>query len=201
MIALAGDQRRAERAHDAGDIRADHAAAGDFLECAEHRVIIEGTALDHDVLAERAGGGYLDDLEQGILDDRVGKAGRNVGHLRALLLGLLDLGVHEDRAARAEVDRMLREQGRSGKILDGVVERLGKGLDEGPAAGGAGLVQRDGIDGMILDADALHVLSADIENAVHIRVEELRGIVMRDGLDLAVIEQEGSLEQRLAIAR
>ena len=53
---------------------------------------------------------------------------------------------------------------------------------------------------MIANADALHILPADIENAVHVRVEKCGGFIVGDGFDLAVIEQEGGLQQRLAVA-
>ena len=46
----------------------------------------------------------LHDLKESILYDRKSNARRNVGDLRPLLLRLLDLGIHEDRAARAEID-------------------------------------------------------------------------------------------------
>ena len=51
---------------------------------------------------------------------------------------------------------------------------------------------------MIANADALHILPADVQNAVDVRVEEGSGLIVRDGLDLTVIEQEGGLQQRLA---
>ncbi len=53
---------------------------------------------------------------------------------------------------------------------------------------------------MVLDADALHILAADIKDAVDVRVEKLRSIIVRDRLDLAVVQHEGRLEQSLAVA-
>ena len=52
---------------------------------------------------------------------------------------------------------------------------------------------------MIANADALHILPADVQNAVDVWIEEGSGLIVRDGLDLAVIEQEGGLQQRLAV--
>ncbi len=49
LVPFPGDQRRAESAHDAGDVRADRLAAGDLLEAAQHGVIVEGAALDDDI--------------------------------------------------------------------------------------------------------------------------------------------------------
>ena len=125
-VAVAGNQRRAESAHQPGDIRTHRVHAGDALESAQHRLIVEGAALHHDVLAQLAGVGQLDDLEQGVFDDGVGKTGRNVRHRRALLLGLLHVGVHEHGAAGAQIHRMLREQGFVGKLRRREAQRIGE---------------------------------------------------------------------------
>ena len=60
--------------------------------------------------------------------------------------------------------------------------------------------QENVADGPLVDLEALHVLAADVQNAVDVRVEEGSGLIVRDGLDLTVIEQEGGLQQRLAVA-
>ena len=85
--------------------------------------------------------GELDDLIERVFDDGIGKPRRNIRHTRALLLRLLDVGVHEHRAARAE-----------------------------------------------------------IQHTVHLRIEEGGGGAVSDGLDLALVEREGCLQQRLAVA-
>ena len=51
-IPLAGDEGRAEGAHDAGDIRTDGFAVSDLLEAAEDGVIVKGAALYDDVVSE-----------------------------------------------------------------------------------------------------------------------------------------------------
>ena len=198
--ALAGDQGSAEGAHDAGDVGPGDLAAGDGLHAAQNGVVIEGAALDDDIFAKLGGIRHLDDLEEGIFDDGVGEAGGDVGDIRALLLGLLDAGIHKDGAAGPQVDGVLREQGRLGEILDGKIQGFGEGLDKGAAARGTGLVEQDIVDGVVLDADALHVLAADIQDAVYLGVEKGRGVVVGDGLDLALVQQEGRLEQGLAVA-
>ena len=116
VIAVAGDQRRAEGAHQAGDVGAHRLRSGDALEGAQHRLIIEGAALHHNVAAQLTGVGQLDDLEQGVLDDGVGKSGGDIGHRRTLLLGLLHVGVHEHGAAGAQIHRMLGEQRLIGEL-------------------------------------------------------------------------------------
>ena len=53
---------------------------------------------------------------------------------------------------------------------------------------------------MILDTDALHVLTAYVKNAVDIRIEELGSIIVGDGLDLSLIEHERGFDQGFAVA-
>ena len=87
--AVAGEKRGAVAAHAAGDVGADGLAAREFLERAERGVAHERAALDHDVATDLLGVTHLDDLEQRVLDDRVGEPRRDVSHRGALLLGLL----------------------------------------------------------------------------------------------------------------
>ena len=49
LVALPGDQSRSEGAHDTGNIGTDSLAACDLLKASENRVIVEGTALYHDM--------------------------------------------------------------------------------------------------------------------------------------------------------
>ena len=191
VITLTRDQRRAEGAHDARNVGAGGLHACDLLKGAQHRLVIERSALDHDMTAELLGIGELDDLVQGILDDRVGKARGDVRHRRAFLLGLLDVGVHEHRAPCPEVHRVRRVQGLPGKGLGRVAEGTGKVFDEGAAAGGAGLIQEHRIHGAVSELDALHVLPADIQYAVNLRVEESRRRAVGDGLHLPLVEGKG----------
>ena len=200
MIAFPGNESGAEGAHDAGDIRPHHIPIHQQLEGPQHRIIIEGTALDHDMLAQLLGVRDLDDLEQGILDDGVGEACGNVGDAGTLLLRLLHVGIHENGTAGAQVCGALGKECLVGEVNDGEAQRFRKGLQEGAAAGGAGLVQLHGVHGAVLDADALHVLTADVQNAVHIGLEEGRRIVVGDGLHLALIQLEGGLQQGLTVA-
>ena len=67
---------------------------------------------------------------------------------------------------------MLCKQGSLGKILYGVIQRLGKGFDKGTTARGTCLVQLYAVYGLITDLDAFHILSADIYNTVNLRVKK-----------------------------
>ena len=46
---------------------------------------------------------------------------------------------------------------------------------------------------MILDADAFHVLTANVQDTVYIRLEECSCIVVGDGLNLTFIQHQGRL--------
>ena len=140
LVALSGDEGSAEGAHDACNIGADGLAACDLFKAPQHRVVIEGAALHHDLAAQLGGVGNLDDLEEGVFDHGIGQPRRDVGDAGPLLLGLLHSGIHEHGAAGAQIDGMLCKDGGLCEIFYTVVERLGKGFDEGAAAGGAGLV-------------------------------------------------------------
>ena len=118
---IPGYQRRAERAHDAGDIRADRLAAGDLFKAAKDRVVVEGAALHDNIFAERRGVGDFDYLKQRVLDDGVCQPRGDIGDGGTLLLRLFYLGVHKYRAAGAQVDRMFRKEGSFGKVLHAVV--------------------------------------------------------------------------------
>ena len=81
------------------------------------------------------------------------------------------------------------------------VHRHGEALDKAAAARRAGLVEHDVLDNAVLDAQALHVLAADVQNELDAGQERLGAAQVRDSLDLAGVGLEGLDEQRLAVAR
>ena len=188
-------------AHQARDIGADDVTVQEFLHAAQHGVVVECAALHDDVVAELADILELHDLEERILDDGERDAGRDVGDVSALFLRLLDLRVHEDRAARAEVYGGLRVDGFGRELRRRHVQALGEVLDEGAAAGRARFVERDVADTAVLDEEALHVLAADVEHEGDIRAEFLCRPQVCERLDLAAVSMQGSLDNGLTIAR
>ena len=94
----------------------------EVLEGTEDGIVIEGTTLYDNVPAEILRVGHLDDLVERVLDDGVGEAGRDVTDACALLLRLLDVRVHEDRTAGAEVGRVLRIERLMREVDHGVVQ-------------------------------------------------------------------------------
>ena len=96
-------------------------AAGDPLEASEDCVIVEGSALYNDVLSEITGRSDLDDLKQGILDDRVGEAGGDIRNGSALFLRLFYVGVHEYGTSGSEIHRILGKKCRLCEILNAII--------------------------------------------------------------------------------
>ena len=137
---FSGDQSRAESPHDTGDVRAYRMAAGDSLKGTENCVIIKCAALHNDLAAQLFRIGQLDDLKDRVLDDRIGKTGGDIADTGAFLLRLFYFGVHENRTPGAKVNRRFGKESHFGKIFHGIIQRLGKCLDEGTTAGGACLI-------------------------------------------------------------
>ena len=152
------------------------------------------------MLAQLVGASGADDLIEHVFDNAHRKAGRDILDAGAILLRLLDRGIHKDSAAGAQVHRVLGKQSQAGKFLCGVAHRLGKGLDKGAAAGGACLVEHDRVDGVVFNLEALDVLAADVEDKLDLRVKVLGGLEVGDGLDDAVVQMESVLDQFLAVA-
>ena len=199
--AIAGEQGRTVGAHAAGDVGTHGVHAGELLKRAQRGIGHKGAALDDHLAADLLGVAQLNDLEQGVLDDGIGQAGRDVAHRGAFLLRLLDARVHKDRAATAQVDGGLGMDGGIGERAHVHVHRHGETLDKAAAARRASLVEHDVLDDAVLDAQALHVLAANVQNELDAGQERLGAAQVRDGLDLAGIGLEGLDEQRLTVAR
>ncbi len=136
--------------------------AGDFFKAAQNRIVIKCAALYDDFFSKLAGVGQLDNLKKGVFDNGIRKPCGNIGDRSAFLLGLLDLGIHKYRAARAKVNRVFGKQRFFCKILDGVIQRFCKGLNKRAAPGRTGFVQLHAVHRLVFDFDAFHVLAADI---------------------------------------
>ena len=194
-------QRHAVGPHQPGDVGAHHVPADLPLEGPEHGVVEERAPLHHDALAQLGGVGGADDLVQRVLHDGDGQPGGDVLQGRAVLLGLLHRGIHEHGAAGAQVHRMPGQQAPTGEFIHGQApRRLGEGLYEGAAARGAGLVQEDVVDGVILYFEALDVLAADVDDEIHPRLQLPGGDQVGHGLHHAAVQPEGGPDQRLAVA-
>ena len=199
--AIAGEQGSTVGTHAAGDVGAHGVNAGELLKRTQRGIGHKSAALNDHLAADFLGIAQLNDLEQSVLDDGIGQAGRDVAHRGAFLLRLLDARVHKDRAAAAQVDRGLGMDGGIGERAHVHVHRDREALDKAAAARRAGLVEHDVLDDAVLDAQALHVLSANVQNELDAGQERLGAAQVRDGLDLAGIGLEGLNEKRLTVAR
>ena len=177
-----GGQGGPEGPHDAGDHRAGDVPPQLLLEGPEHRVVEEGAPLDHDVLSQIVGGGGTDDLVDGVFHNGGGQPGGDVLHAGPVLLGLLHTGVHEHGAPGTQIHRLLGKQAQAREVGDAIAQGLGEGLDKGAAAGGAGLVEHDGVHRAVADLEALHVLPADVDDEVHRWLKVGGGLVVGHGL-------------------
>ena len=199
MEAGTGRQRGTVSTHESGLGRTDDLAAGEFLEGSQHGIVEEGAALDDDLVTQLGRIGKLDDLVQGVADHGVGQSGSDVGGGGPFLLGLLDRGVHEDGAAAAQVDGMLGHQAHVGEGLDVSVHPGGEGLEEGSTSRRAGLIDGDGVNDLVDDAQVLHVLAADVDDGGDSGKQVISSPVVGHRLDLTVLGAQGSLDEPLAV--
>ena len=81
------------------------------------------------------------------------------------------------------------------------MEPLGKVLDKGTAAGGAGLVQGNLFDVAVMDLKAFHVLAADVQDTRDLGTKLPGSAVVGEGFHFAGIGVEGRLDDIFAIPR
>ena len=134
LIMVPGNECGAESTHETGNIGANYLGIRDGFKGAEHRLIVEGAALNHDMTSQFPGRAELDHLEERVFDHGIGKTRGNIRNLGSLLLGLLDIGIHKYGAAGTQIHRMLGKQRFLRKILGGIAQRIGEILNERAAA-------------------------------------------------------------------
>ena len=100
---LAGIECAPDGAHQLRIVAAEHLSADEFLKGTHHGVILHGSSLHHDVRSQFLGALQTEHLVQAVLHDRVGQSGCNVPEPGSLTECLFHLGVHEHRAAGAQV--------------------------------------------------------------------------------------------------
>ena len=90
--------------------------------------------MDDDVFAEFFRIAHFYNFLNGVSNDGVGEACRNIRHGGPFFLCLLHFRIHKHGAAAAEIHRRLRIQCHVGEIFHAVFHAFGKGLEEGAAA-------------------------------------------------------------------
>ena len=115
-------------------------------------------------------------------------------------MSLLDLRVHKDRTPGTQVCRFLGPDSFFLELLDVQADGSRKSGEEGPAAGGTGLIELDGVDDPVPDVHSLHILAPDVQDEVHIGVEIAGRPVVGDGLHLAQVNAQGGFDEVLPVA-
>ena len=197
---IPGCQSRTESPHQSGNGGAGDIAADFQLKAAQHGIVQEGAALHHDILAQIIGTGCTDYLIDGIFHNGNRQSRGNILHRRPVLLSLFDRRIHKHCAARAQVCRSLGKQPQLGKGGNVISHGFGKRLNKASAAGGACLIEHDGIHGIIADFEALHILSANVNNVIHLGIEILGRREMGHRFYKPQITAESIFNQILAIA-
>ena len=86
------------------------------------------------------------------------------------------------------------------KVRDVVAQGPGEGLNKAAAARGTSFVEHNGVHGAVADFEALHILAADVDDKVHVRVEVGGGVVVGYRLHQAQVAAEGVFDQILTVA-
>ncbi len=199
-VTVAREQGGAVGSHVARDVGTHRIHARKLLEAAQHRVIQEGAALHDDLRAHLVRVADFDHLEEGVLHDRNRESGGDVAHRRAFLLSLLHAAVHEDRAAAAQVNRVLGAIGGFSEFGNLEVKAACEALDEAAATRRAGLVEHDVVDHAVAHAQAFHVLAANVQDELHAGNHLLGAAQMRHRFNLAGVDAQRLQQQALAVA-
>ncbi len=179
------DKPRAERTHNARDIRTDSLPPANHLKAFQHRVIIKRTTLHDHGFPHRFRVRNFNHLQQGVFDNGIRQPCGNIRHVRAFLLRLLYAGIHEYRTTGTKVNRVFGKKRDFRKIRYCIIQRFRKCFNKRAAAGGTRFVQQHAVDYVILDTDALHILPADVQNKINIRLEELCRLVVCHCFDIS----------------
>ena len=115
-MTVARQKRRTEGAHIAGDVGANGVDLSELFEGTQYRIVQEGSALHDNFASDFLGVADFDDLEQCVLNNGQGQTGGDVANRGAFLLRLLNAGVHEDRAATAQIDWVICLDGGLGEL-------------------------------------------------------------------------------------
>ncbi|MPM67257.1 hypothetical protein SDC9_114179 [bioreactor metagenome] len=105
LVMHPGGQRRTVGTHQTRNVGTHDLDTGLQFERPQHRIVQERAALGHHLVTELGAVTHLHHLVQGVADHRVAQSGGDIADRGALLLSLLDRGIHEDGAAAAQVDR------------------------------------------------------------------------------------------------
>ena len=135
-ITVTGDQCSTKSTHDAGDVRTNSLAAGNQFKASQYGIIVEGTALYNDFLAQILRICQFDNLQQCILDNGISQSGGDIADFGPFFLSLFDIGIHENGTSGTKVNRMFGKNGNLCKVFHGIIQRMGECFDERAASRG-----------------------------------------------------------------
>ena len=85
------------------------------------------------------------------------------------------------------------------KFFGCISQRLGKVLNKRAAAGRTCFIEQDIVYRSVFQPDTLHVLPADVQHAVYLRIKKGRSCTVRNGFHLALVKPESSLQQAFSV--
>ena len=94
---------------------------------------------------------------------------------------------------------MLGKQAHFGKLGNVIAQCVGKGLQERTTAGRASLIQEDVVNGTIANLKALHILTADVDDEIHVGHEGFGGSKVSYRFYNAVFNGKGVFQQLFAV--
>ena len=139
--AAAGEQGRAVGPHEPGDVGAAHMMVKEPFHDPQQGIVQKRAPLHQHAVPKFGGRAQAQDFVQRVAGHGVAQPGGDVADVRAFLLRLFDLGIHEHGTARSQIHGMPGEQGGAHERLHAQVEAAGECFEEGPASGGAGFVE------------------------------------------------------------
>ena len=86
------------------------------------------------------------------------------------------------------------------ELLGCVAQNFSEGLQKAAAAARAGFVQEDVVDSAVVDFQALHILTTDVQNEIYLRLQILGSIKMCHGFYDTIVNAEAVANQILAVA-
>ena len=136
------------------------------------RAVQRDAALQKNLFADRA---LAFDFREIIRSDGIDQSGDDVLARVTLLLGDANVGVDEGRAGRFELHRRRRGQREVGDVghLDAEIA-LGALFEKRTGAGGTGVVHRVVNRHAVAKIDVFGILTANLENRVHVGVKVIR---------------------------
>ena len=199
--AAAGEQGRAVGPHEPGDVGAAHMMVKEPFHDPQQGIVQKRAPLHQHAVPKFGGRAQAQDFVQRVAGHGVAQPGGDVADVRAFLLRLFDLGIHEHGTARSQIHGMPGEQGGAHERLHAQVEAAGECFEEGPASGGAGFVEGHARDEAVPRLEALHILAADVDDVRRIGHEAAGGLQVGHRFHVGGQRAEGGLRELRAVAR